>query len=46
MWNLWILLLLMNTKMIGYIVDQEELGEDKCDGEEEINIDCNPKGMC
>ena len=34
-----------HNKRFDDLVDQEELRGDECDVEEEINIDCNPKGM-
>ena len=34
-----------HNKGLDDLVDKEGLGGDECDAEEEINIDCNPKGM-
>ena len=35
-----------HNKGLDNLVDKEGLGGDEYDAEEEINIDCNPKGMC
>ena len=34
-----------HNKGLDDLVDQEELEGDECDAEEEINIECNLKGM-